>query len=253
MGVLPMRRMIVPFAAALLTLAALGSPAQAQEATPTLEVTGAHFTDAAGDSDGIFAFGEAINAYLDLHNTGTDPVTGISATLTFERGTVSSATASFPDAAGGETVTNTDPFVFSYGEPGEGSLYDGECFVDPIGVQVDPDDIVVEPGGEGDSVQPTAPETDPSDPVIPPDPARLLFTIATDQGTMTYEHEIAFACVLASLAGGGAAENGAPTPRLPDGLATTGGPQTAMLAIGGGLLVIGAGLRRRPRGAHAAR
>jgi putative hemolysin len=69
-----------------------------------------------GNGDGIVDCGETIELYVDLHNQGTDPVTGINASIGTSDPYVTwpfNTSSGYPDIASGGTGTNSNDYDFA--------------------------------------------------------------------------------------------------------------------------------------------
>lgn len=82
--------------------------------------------DESGDADGKLDPGEAATLSVTIRNTGTEPLTGISAVLSSDMPefiTITNASASWPDLAAGQTSTSNPPHfqIFVSGTAPEGS------------------------------------------------------------------------------------------------------------------------------------
>jgi hypothetical protein len=226
-----MRRIGGAISAAALMVGLLPPTASAQTGSFALEVASGRFTDAAGEPNDLFEQGTPVHATLTLRNTGEVAATGVTGTLTFERGRVITGTASWPDIAPGEQAANAEPFVFSWTE-GRGAP-DPDCFLIVDEHEVDADQIVNDP--EANDAILNDPSTDPSDQIRPIPPGSIMFHITADQGTL--DHVIPFVAVCAAITTPGSRRE-----RLP-----TTGAQPVVGLLGFVFIVAGGFLRRRAR------
>lgn len=222
----------------------LGPVAGAQGARAPLEVVERTFAHPDGTVSEVFEQGATVHGTLTLRNTGDVAVTGISATLTFERGEVSVASATWPDLGPGEQAGNLEPFVFRWHTIGQPD--DASCFMilDAAG-SVSTTEIVDELAAN--RVRLVDPALNPSDPFEPIPPGDLVWRIASDLGTVEFTIPFTAVCSV-STPGFGKGGDGSTVGGV---LAQTGARTPWTAAIGAALVALGVSIRRRARAARA--